>query len=108
MPDISSFQNIDGVISAIRIDASVISAPITRDVAEMITYDASFLRDGAFSQVTDMVPCDRRFSKARMISAKVDDMCTIRINRRTGDICLFVPTERDDLYDCDLNPIEVL
>ena len=108
MAKLPSFLNLDGTITTIRLNGGAVTDTITRDVAENITYDASFLNNGTLSTVSDMTPCNRRFSKARMITAKVGDMCTIRMNRRNGESCLYVLTERDDLYDCNLNPIEVL
>jgi len=104
---LTTYKSIDGQITGVLV-GGVLAGDIERDVAEVITYNAVFINDGVRFDILGVVPCNRRFSKARVISARVDDMCTVRVNRQTGKTCLYVFTERDDLYDCNLIPIEVL
>lgn len=105
---LSTFRDLKGSISAVLVNGSASGSTPVRDVAEKITYSVRGVEGGAHNAIVGVVPCNRRFSKARVISAKVGDMCDIRINTSSGETCLYVYTERDDLYDCDLNPIETI
>jgi hypothetical protein len=108
MTSIPPFSRVDGRITAVYLnDAKQGSEPI-RGRAELVTYDATFVRVGKLVKKEKFTPYNRRYTKTSIISARVGDYCDVQINRASGDTQVYVHTERDDLRDCDGNPVEDL
>lgn len=108
MTDIPPFSRIDGRITAVYLDDIEQSGGAVRGRAESITYDATFVRVGKLVKKEKFTPYNRRYIKTSIISARVGDYCDVQINRASGDTQVYVHTERDDLRDCDGNPVEDL
>ena len=102
------FVRVDGFITAVYLDGQVPDELPVRGRADDITYDAQFVRLERSATVEDVRPYNRRYKNTSIISANVGDYCDIQINRANGDINVYVHTERDDMRDCDGNPVEDL
>jgi len=102
------FQRVDGFIKAVYVDGAKQSTLPVRARAETITYDAEFIRGDVYAREEGFTPYNRRYRNTSIISANEGDYCDIQINRATREVNVYVHTERDDLRDCNGNPVEDL
>jgi len=108
MTDMPPFARTGGTIIAVYLDGADQGEGPVRGRAELITYDAVFQNANQTVQEFSLTPYNRRYIKTSIISARVGDYCDVQINRASGDTQVYVHTERDDLRDCDGNPVEDL
>lgn len=95
----------DGFITGIYLNGTPTQNAV-RGRADAITYDAEGSAEGGGAVVSGVTPYNRSFSKASIISAQIGDYCDIIVDRANSTSRLYVSTEKDDLVDCDKNPIE--
>lgn len=99
---------LDGFITAVYLDGVDQGMGPIRGRAELITYDGVFAEGTRLIQQESFTPYNRRYTKTSIISARVNDYCDVQVSRASGDTQVYVHTERDDLRDCDGNPVEDL
>lgn len=102
------FFRVDGNIIAVYVKGSRVATPPVRARAADITYDAEFIRKDQFVTKLGFTPYNRRFHNSSIISANEGDYCDVQVNWKTNEANVYVHTERDDLRDCDGNPVEDL
>lgn len=106
MPTQLTFSRLDGEITAVLLDGVEQTETPFRSIANRVTYSAIGQRDTAYSELESVVPYNRPYQNASIITAQPGDFCDIIVNRVDGVARLYIHTERDDLYDCERLPIE--
>lgn len=107
LADMLSRRRYDAVIVRVYVDG-VSQSSAVRAKAGDVTYDAYAVSEQGQATVTTIKPYNRPYDNASIITARVGDDCEIVVNLATGESRLYVYTEKEDLRDCDGNPIEEL
>lgn len=105
LQDILSQRKYDAAITAIYVDGALQSGPV-RAKSESVTYDAFALSSSGKASILKGSPYNRPYAKASIITARVGDYCDIVVDLAKGKSRLYVHTEREDLRNCQGDPIE--
>ena len=94
------FFRVDGWITGVQ------GGPL--GIANTITYSAQGIGPDGVVEVENATPYNRSYNRAELYAAAVNDLVVMQVNRATGDVKLYVWTERDALRNCQGELIEDL